>query len=85
MKHTISAGWLRSSTRLNTPVYDGTRKSRVILTVKLILIGVYCGFDRKLGGWLETGPDVGQFEDKTGNRSLTDEALRVDDLLRFAD
>jgi hypothetical protein len=69
MKHTIGAGWLRSSTHLNAPVYDGTRKSGQAFTGKLTLIGVYCGFDRKHGGGLETGPDVSQFEDKTGNKA----------------
>ena len=80
MKHIIGAGWLRSSTRLNTTVYDGTRKRGPVLTVKLILIGVFCGFDRKRGDRLETGPDVGQFEDKSGYRALANETLRVDKL-----
>jgi hypothetical protein len=85
MKHTIGAGWLRSSTRRSGAVYDGTRKSGPVFTGKPTAIGACCGFDRKRSGRLETGPDIGQFEDKTGYRSLADEALRVHDLLRLAD
>jgi hypothetical protein len=43
MKHMIGAGWLRSGTRLNTVFYDGTRKSRLILTIKLTRrLGLLC-------------------------------------------
>ena len=80
MKHTTGDSWLRSSTRRNRAIYDDTRKSGMVFTVKLIVIGACCGFDRKHSDRLETGPDVGQFEDKSGYRALANETLRVDKL-----
>src|ERR1700722_19502217 len=83
MKHTTSAGWLRSGPRLQVWFYDGTRKLDSVLTMELTRDRACCGFDRKRSDWLEVSPDIRQFEDKVGNRTLTDETLRIAKLLRF--
>jgi len=42
-------GRLRSSTQRDRVVYDGTRESGLVLTLKLTMFGVRRGFDRKRG------------------------------------
>lgn len=49
IRHTIRMGRLRSSTQRDRVVYDGTRESGLVLTLKLTMFGVRRGFDRKRG------------------------------------